>query len=321
VIGLLLAASALAIWLDPVRAPLLLLVALCSGSKPWLDAWRGARGTALRPALVWVALALALSVVAQLVALCEPLAAGRPGAERSTYVAILALLAAVVSVLNARTPGGKVWAGLMVLLVVVFLIPWLEEPTRLRRGQGLAQVHLDAPWTIFYGLLVIVGLTNYLPTRFGIAAATLGLAFGLEYLGLTRLDWPAARRATLWSWIAWTLAVSVWVARWSARRDPTARGTCERLWLWFRDHWGVVWALRVRERFNRSAEISRWPVRITWFGLEPADPPANNTVADCPPEAEAAFRGLIRRFALPWRLEEAAGARGTTACDQAVTRR
>ena len=102
--------------------------------------------------------------------------------------------------LNARAPGGRVWAGLMAVLVVVFLIPWLEGPWRVRRAGGLTLLHLDAPWTIFYGLLVVVGVTNYLPTRFGAAAGWLALGFVLEYLGLTRDDWPAARRAMLWSW-------------------------------------------------------------------------------------------------------------------------
>ena len=84
----------------------------------------------------------------------------------------------------------------MVVLVVVFLIPWLEERTRLRRAHGLAQLHLDPPWTIFYGLLVLVGVTNYLPTRFGIAAVCLALTFFLEYLGSdsSRLARPPAGR-------------------------------------------------------------------------------------------------------------------------------
>jgi len=321
VIGLLLALSALAIWFDPGRAPLALLVALCSAVRPWQDAWNWARGTALRPALVWVALAIVLSLFAQIASLNEPLASGRPGAGRFTYLAILTLLAALVSVLNARTPGERVWAGLMVLLVVVFLIPWLEEQTRLRRAQGLAQLHLDPPWTIFYGLLVLVGVTNYLPTRFGVAAACLGLAFLLEYLGLTRVDWSADRRAMIWSWVAWTFALTIWVARWSAARAPAARVSCEQLWFWFRDHWGVVWALRVQERFNRSAGLVHWPVRLSWFGLEPADRLQTDAPPPCPAEAEAAFRGLIRRFAQPWRLDLASGTHVPSSCDQTDARR
>ena len=77
------------------------------------------------------------------------------------------MLAALLSVLNARDPGGRIWAGLMVMLVVVFLIPWLETPGRWRRAQALTPPNLESPWTLFYGILVLIGVTNYLPTRFG----------------------------------------------------------------------------------------------------------------------------------------------------------
>ncbi len=179
IIGLLMAFSALTIGLDAARAPLVLIVVLLVTARPLVDAWNAARGTALRAALVWAALALVLSLIAQAAALAEPIAGGRPLAERFTYLTVLALLASLVSVLNARTPGGKAWAGLMVVLVVVLMIPWLEDQTRLRRARALSQLHLDAPWSIFYGLLVVVGVTNYLPTRFGLAAVGFGVVFVL----------------------------------------------------------------------------------------------------------------------------------------------
>jgi hypothetical protein len=304
-IGLLMASSALAIGIDPGRAPALLLIGLASAGFPWRAAWRGANGTALRPALIWVALALGFLAIAQLVALTEPLSSGRPMTGRMTYLSVLALLATLVTVLNARTPGERIWAGLMVLLVVVFLIPWLEEAGRMRRPQGVTLVHLDSPWTLFYGLLVVVGVTNYLPTRYGVAAACLGLALILEYLGLTRADWPAPRRAVVWEWVAWTFALGVWVARWSADRAPVGAGF-NGLWFWFRDHWGVVWALRNQERFNRTAELAGWPVRLTWYGLEPVGGRDDGRVLDIPAEAEMTFRGLIRRFVQGWRLDRVA---------------
>jgi hypothetical protein len=307
VIVLLLVLSASMIWLAPGHAPLVLILALSSTTRPWHLAWKSAHGTALRPALVWVALAVVAAILAQAVGWGESVSDGRPVAGRLTYLSVLAVLAALTSVLNARAPGGRVWAGLMVVLVVVFLIPWLEGPWRLRRARGLARIHLDAPWTIFYGLLVLVGVTNYLPTRFGVAAGWLMLGFVLEYLGLTRDDWPAGRRALLWSWVSWTLAASLWAARWGAGNAPAARTRLERLWFWFRDLWGVVWALRIQERFNRTAELKRWSVRLSWYGLVPAEPSsAVEPIAD-PPEAEAAFRGLIRRFAQAGRLDEILG--------------
>jgi hypothetical protein len=304
VIGLLLASSALAIVLEPARAPLVLIALLLVSARPLFAAWQAVRGTALRPALVWAFLALGLAVIAQTIALAEPLARGRPLTERFTYLSVLTLLAALGSVLNARTPGGKAWAGLMALLIVVLLIPWLEDQTRLRRASALAQLQLDAPWSIFYGLLVVVAVTNYLPTRFGLAALTLTVLFVLEYLALSPLGWPPARRAVIWSWVAWVLGLSVWIARWNAHRGPAASSSCEKLWFWFRDNWGVVWALRVLERFNRAAEVSRWPVRLTWFGLMPVTGQEGAGAPPSPDETDATFRNLMKRFADSWRLDE-----------------
>ena len=104
-----------------------------------------------------------------------------------------------------------------------------------------------------------------------------------------------------------------------AGRAPATRLRLEQLWFWFRDLWGVVWALRIQERFNRTAELKGWPIRLSWFGLVPVDVSAS--LADgpfaIPPEAEAAFRGLIRRFAQGARLDEVLASPVGTSCDQA----
>jgi hypothetical protein len=160
-----------------------------------------------------------------------------------------------------------------------------------------------------------------LPTRYGPAAAWLGAAFFLEYLSLARLDWPAEWRATLWSWVSWSIAAGVWTARWRAEHGPAARDRFERLWFWFRDHWGGVWALRIQERFNRSAQAAGWPIRLSWFGLEGVNAPKTGVPAEVPIEAESAFRGLIRRFAQPWRLDEAAGTDASPSCKEADSAR
>jgi hypothetical protein len=307
-IAFFLACSALPVWLLPERAaPLFLFVLITTTAWPWRAAWRRSEGTALRPGLIWVAVSIALALLAQALAMLEPFNAGRPLAARSNYLAVLAVLAALVFVLNARMPGDKVWTGLTVLLVVVFLIPFLEEPGRLRRAHGLARLQLDTPWALFYGFIAVVGVTNYLPTRFGGAAAVLGLALVVEYLTLTRADWPLDRRARLGTAVAWLLAFCGWLAHWCAGRRPSGRGECERLWFWFRDHWGAVWALRVLERFNREAALASWPVRLTWFGLEAVEPSSHVESALPVPDAAAIMlRGLLRRFAVLERLDRAA---------------
>jgi hypothetical protein len=306
--GLLLFAGLMVV-LDPAHSPIIILMLLAGTERRLRYAWSAARGTALRGALFWTTLAIGLGLAAQALAISEPLESGRPLTGRLTYVMVLAMLAGLISVLGARNPGGGAWAILMVLLVIVFLIPWLEGTGRLRRAQGVAQLPFESPWTLFYGLLVLAGVTNFLPTRYGPAALCVGAGLVLEFLALTRIGWPAEARAMAWSGVAWTLAASVYVAGWLA--DQPARGwsNLDRIWLWFRDHWGVVWALRTQDRFNRTAELAGWPFRLTWFGLAPTDSAAGNAPITPPKEAEKAFRGLIRRFVDANRLDHLSRAR------------
>ena len=264
---------------------------------PLIRAWRTTKGSALRPALVWAAIALGLAMLSQVLALSEIEETGRPVAGQVVYLSTLAAFATTISVLNARTPGGGAWSILMALLVVVFLVPWLEAGGLAREANGWDRLRLSAPWTIFYGLIVLAGVTNYLPTRYGQAAFVLGLGFFAEYLGLTRLDWSRSLRGCLWSVVPALFGITVYVADYLSVRNTSSPPGLERLWSTFRDSWGVVWGLRVLERFNRAAETSGWPIRLTWQGVL-RNPPE----APIPPEAEAVLAGLLRRFASPeWR--------------------
>jgi hypothetical protein len=257
---------------------------------------------------------LVLGMVAQGVAMGESPDGGRPAAGHWAYLATLTTLASLISVLNARRPGSGAWALLMGLLVLVFLIPWLEGAGLSGQAGSAARLRLETPWTLFFLLLVVVGVTNYLPTRCGLASLWLALGLVLEYAALTRVGWPPGRRALVWSAVPWTVALAIVTADALSRRAPEGRPGLERLWFWFRDRWGVVWALRIQERFNRNAELLGWPVRLGWYGVVPA--PGLPGLPASTEETEAALKGLLRRFADPARLAEAAGRPGSGPCQR-----
>jgi hypothetical protein len=230
----------------------------------------------------------------------EPLSRGRPVAGHLAYLCTLTALAGLISVFNARSPGAGAWAVLNALLVVVFLIPWLETLGLGRDHSGLARLRLAAPWSIFYALLVAAGVTNYLPTRFGPAAFWLAIGFTSEGAGLVSSVDQTAWRAMLWPVGPWTIAGAAAAAESRARTRPSAANDLDRTWLWFRDAWGVVWAIRVMERFNRSAEANGWPLRLTWTGAVPAGPTGEPPASE---EVTATLKGLLRRFADGSRLD------------------
>jgi len=287
----------------PHFGPIAVAAGLVGAVRFWSNAWRAANGTALRGALVWAGFAIGLGILAQLFAIVEPSEGGRPWTARVTYLMTLAALAGLTSVLGARNPGSGAWTVLMALLVVVFLIPWLEISGKVRRGQDAGLVRLDSPWNLFYGLLVVAGVTNYLPTRYGASAAVLGAGLAGEYLGLSHLEWSPGFRSRAWELVAWSLGLSLFLARWQAVRIRSSEDPLNRLWYGFRDHWGVVWALRTSERFNRTAEQARWPFRISWFGHVPADDAGTCEADAAMDQAVRTLRLLVRRFITPGRID------------------
>jgi hypothetical protein len=293
----LLAAGMLLATGNPKAAPALVVV--LAGSTPALiKGWIPARGTELRAALVWAFAAVALAILGELVGWSEVSDKGHPIRNQWIYLSVLAALAALLSVLNARTPGSGAWALLMAMLIVVLLLPWLEGAWMLRQREGWDRLRITFPWNYFLALLMITGVSNYVSTRFGPAAIAVGIGFALSWLGLTRTGWSYQTRGDLFAWIPWCWVVAISAAEWLAR--PSAKGTEERppldvVWLWFRDHWGSVWALRIRDRFNLTAAAADWPIRLGWRGTLPTNPA--DQLGEIPEEAVATFTGLIRRFA------------------------
>lgn len=303
--------------LAPKSASFAILSALCLAVPGIIRARDAARGTALSPAVHWAALTTILGILSQILATFEPLSSGRPLSGLVTYMMTLSALASLTSVLNARTPGAGAWAILNIMLVVVFLIPLMEGTGLRGAGRSLTWLRLDNPWTIFFWLLVVAGVTNYLPTKYGLAAALLAIGFGLEYHGLTHPGLPRHERAVFWSMFPMTWATALIVADCSSRTASKAGTRLEAIWFLFRDHWGVVWALRVQERFNRSAESLGWPARLHWHGLLMSEDGAEWE----PLAAESMLFGLLRRFVSQSRVEEALGTEAERSCRRPDVRR
>jgi hypothetical protein len=65
----------------------------------------------------------------------------------------------------------------------------------------------------------------------------------------------------------------------------------DRLWLDFRDLYGLLWGLRLQERVNAASHAAGWGIELQWPGL---------SVPGIPPQHQDALRqamtGLLRRF-------------------------
>jgi hypothetical protein len=243
-------------------------ILLLTDLYPLWRAWQANRQTTLRATLAWAMAACTCWGYAAWSEVQEPLA---------LYLALSLTGCAAVAVLGARRPGVGAWNFVVVGLLAVLLLPVAE---------GWGRPRLQTSHLLFLAAVLAVGLLNYLPTRFGPAAAVLGAGCtaGLARLAGESGDAFPALAVSLTPWLA------LGCASWSAQ----PREAVDRLWLAFRDRFGFVWGQRLRDQFNRAAANAAWAISLSWTGLRPA------TQGTIPESAVvlATLRAILKRFGL-----------------------
>lgn len=220
----------------------------------------------------------------------------RYAAATSTFWPLMALL-------GAKRPQDRGWQFIVLSLGGVVLLP---------AGEGLlyspgTPFVLPPAWSVFVVGLAGLGFFNGLPTRRWLA--TLFTAAGRVLLLAPAIRWTSELTASVQDAPTWGLGciVAGWACdaligpRCSAARD------IDRVWLDFRDAFGLLWGLRVADRFNAAARQLQWGARLRWSGLDRESPDAERADAevreaprDLAPETAAAIRQnlemLLRRF-------------------------
>jgi hypothetical protein len=246
---------------------------LLTGFYPLTRAWRANRRTALGHAAGWALAAWAAWTAAAWLAALAP---GRDGGL-TVYLALCLTGCAGVAVLGARRPGAGAWNFVVAALLAVLLLP-------VARGLGVPRPEV---WHLaFLGVTLGVGLVNYLPTRLGLAALFAAAGCGVEVARLVAVG-PAgefAGRALLGlaPWVGWLVVTGA----------PAPASEFDRLWMAYRDRFGLVWGQRMREQFNRAAANAGWPVVLGWRGLRAEG-------AGTPPgaaQAVATLQAVLKRF-------------------------
>jgi hypothetical protein len=250
-------------------------LAAWTGLFPWWWAWRSNRKTTLRPALLW-----ALAAWAGWAGLFSLrwLAPDRE-ATFERYLALCLTCCAGMAVLGARRPGVGAWHFVVGGLLAVLLLP-------IAQGLGAPRLHL-VHW-IFLTMTLAVGVVNYLPTNLGIAAMLFGCSVVMEMLQQGRYPVPIGAQIVG----VWGLVSSPWVALLNCSRRRSFHSGLDRTWLEFRDRFGLFWALRAREQFNRAAAHAGWALRLGWQGQQLRE------VGTAPDQdvALATLQAVLKRF-------------------------
>ena len=218
------------------------------------------------------------------------------------YLAAVATLCPSMAVLGCKRPQNRGWQFIVLSLLVILIVPSIEA--LLQRPGGPLRLHAARQW--FLAVLIVVGLLNGLPTRQGwssllSAAGQVTLLIG--HLPLVAVAWrtggvstPAQGLVGLGLWVAALVLLG-----WDLPRRKHVASPLDRLWLEFRDLFGVVWSLRVAERVNAASQMYCWGVRLEWSGLHVADAGSGHRPLS-PDVEEAVFklmRTLLRRFVSP----------------------
>jgi hypothetical protein len=258
-----------------------LVLLFFTGAYPVWIAWKANRSTSLSHAMWWMIAAWASwgGII-----LGEAATDSALGRDLPRYLALSLTGGAGVAVLGARRPGMAAWNFVVLGLLAVLLLP-LAEDLLLATAEPLGFVR-----KLFLAATVAVGIVNYLPTRLALAAAALALSAAGEFVLLEK----AIRSDTeTVFWLAFCLCPWLGLIGWRLGRGPAS--PFDRAWFDFRDRYGLVWAQRVREQFNRAAANAAWPLYLSWRGLRPLPgaPPVDEKARTAAIEA---LEALFKRF-------------------------
>ncbi len=253
--------------------------------------FRRIRGTTLLAPWWWSVVSLSLVASGEAaIAVCH--ASETAAAAQLRLAAGAMTFCPLVALLGAKRPQNRAWQFIVFSFWVILALPAAQA--RLLRPEEPPAVH--PLWSWFLVVLIVVGLTNYVPTRFGFAgllAAAGQATFHWKYLPFGS---PSAPQQAPLCGLALMSAAAV-AAAVLARNPPRTAEPLDRLWLDFRDQFGVVWGLRVAERINASAKMYGWDARLGWHGFSTsASGPAAQISPGVKTELAKSLGSLLRRF-------------------------
>jgi hypothetical protein len=243
--------------------------------------------TTLQSAWWWSLAALIACCGVEVAASFGNLAAPRSGTYEAVRFGALTLsLCPMVAVLGAKRPQERMWNFVVGSLWAVLTLPSLETLV-LHPGQ---QLNLGAARGWFLWIPILLVPINYLPTRFWLAAAlfTAGQVISFRpYLA------PLQNATTSPPDIGGLLMMAAAaVAVRSTGAKQRVSHPADRLWLDFRNWFGLLWGLRVQERLNASFEKEGAGNQLTWSGFQD------------PTGVEVELKSLLRRFVSSEWIEE-----------------
>jgi hypothetical protein len=203
------------------------------------------------------------------------------------YAVAMATFTPTMALLGAKRPQDRGWQFIVLSLWAILALPSFEW-LLFGEIQELHPARLG-----FLLILVGVGAFNGIATRRWLSNLLYAAGQGAliaPFLSSSVAGLPSALAPVLGlALMVASLALPMRVR--AADSDATG---LDRVWLDFRDAYGLVWSLRVAERMNTSAAMYAWPVQLGWRGFR--DRASGSSGVVVPAAVADSLRTLLRRF-------------------------
>jgi len=227
---------------------------------------RRLRGTTLIGAQCWFAASLMAIMAVEIWLASTGEMPVTSSASPHRYLAATLTFCPLMALLGAKRPQDRAWHFIVLSLWIVLAMPAMHVML-LRPGQSLMTPPALA---YFMSGLVVIGFLNRIMTTawlsglmFASGQAIL-LAPHLPIVGYAVATDQQARVVIGIGLISGSAILSWWVGcRRSSNPEPL-----DRLWLEFRDLFGVFWALRLAERVNSAAAVQKSDLVLRWTGFQ-----------------------------------------------------
>jgi hypothetical protein len=260
------------------------LLGVVAGALCAWATWR-LRATTLAAPCAWASASLLLLTADVVSTLLGGSGSDTLPAAHFDYLAGITCVAPFVALLGGKRPQNVAWQWIVLSLVGLLAF------------QDLRSWSIDAvapsphaAWRWLLGVIVVVQLFNYLPTRYAAAA----LLTSLGQICLLADYLPFMQGTPRWSFslglvlISSAILLTFLSTGWQRRPEDTRQAA----WLDFRDSFGVLWALRVAERVNALAVERHSALRLGWYGLRIVDGDESSRPSLASPEADRMWRVL-----------------------------
>ncbi|WP_397570061.1 hypothetical protein [Schlesneria sp. T3-172] len=194
-------------------------------------------------------------------------------ADHAWYACAVLSLCPPMAVLGSRRPGTRVWMW-FILFPMLMALAWPLLAVRLQ-GSELRQVQLELPQLLAFSFVLVMGVGNYVGTRFTFAALLYGAAVISSVISMSQVaPYWLLDRLQVRLWCSAAMAVSIGLSQLSRR--PTHHSRFDQLWVEFFDLFGIVWGRRIQDRVNHIAQKESWPVRLGFEGFVLVEPVASS---------------------------------------------